>query len=74
MKPAGKYTVSAFSLIEMLVTIMVILILAAIIIPVVKMRKRRPVRRCCRNHLRELQTAALSYATENGGSLPCSIP
>lgn len=61
---------SGFTLLELLVVIAIIGILTTLIIPAVnKMFEKGRIVQCV-NNLRQLHTAAVSYATDHGGNLP----
>lgn len=61
---------SAFSLIEMLVVVGVILLLAAVLYPaLIKTKEWGRATRCASN-LRQLHVATMNYVTENAGKFP----
>lgn len=59
-----------FTLIELLVVIAIIAILAAILFPIFAGAKERARQAKCLNNLRQLSTALMQYASDNGGCLP----
>ena len=73
---------SAFTLMEMLAVVTVIVVLAALLIPVLSMVKNASVRISCANNIRSISLASLAYAQGEvkvsalhesvcmGGSLP----
>ena len=61
---------AGFTLIELLVVIAVIAILAAILLPALAAAKQRAIRIQCMGNLRQLDTAMLGYAYENGDNFP----
>jgi len=61
----------AFTLIELLVVIAVILILAALIMPVVAKSTRQADTTACRSNLGQIAKANVSYAANNDHFLPC---
>ncbi len=62
----------AFTLIELLVVIAIIMMLAGLIFPAIKGARERSREVVCKNNLKQLQVATLSYAINNGGGLPGS--
>ena len=62
----------AFTLIEMLVVIAIIMVLAGMIFPAIKGARERSREVLCKNNLKQLQVAALSYAINTDGYLPSS--
>jgi prepilin-type N-terminal cleavage/methylation domain-containing protein/prepilin-type processing-associated H-X9-DG protein len=62
----------AFTLIEMLVSIAILLILASLIVPAVRDARQRGRDVKCKNNLKQLQVASMTYAINNGGNLPHS--
>jgi len=59
-----------FTLIELLVVIAIIAILAAILLPVFSLAKRRAQTMRCLSNLRQLATGFLMYCNDNGGRMP----
>jgi len=59
-----------FTLIELLVVIAIIAILAAILFPVFIAAKQRSQMIGCVNNLKQLSTAMMNYAADNGGRMP----
>jgi prepilin-type N-terminal cleavage/methylation domain-containing protein len=64
---------AGFTLIELLVVIAIIAILAAILLPVLARAKQKAARVQCINNLRQLTTAWIMYADDNGGSVPPNL-
>jgi prepilin-type N-terminal cleavage/methylation domain-containing protein/prepilin-type processing-associated H-X9-DG protein len=71
MKPL-KHTAQsrAYTLIELLVTIAIIGILAALILPTLGSAKKKAVKISCLSNLKQLGIAMLSYEHDNGDKLP----
>ena len=63
----------AFTLIEMLVVIGVIMILAAILMPALSRAKESGRVARCASNLRQLHLAAMNYANDSGGTLPVAV-
>jgi len=61
---------AAFTLIEMLVVIAVIIVLSALITPSIRSSMDRSRSVQCMANLRDIGVAALAYASDNGGRLP----
>jgi len=71
MKHIGpKQTKHGFTLIELLVVIAIIAILAAILFPIFTSAKKRANQTNCGAHLKQISTAVMMYASDNGGRLP----
>lgn len=60
----------AFTLIELLVTIVIVVILAALILPTLGSMRQASQRAACASNLRQIGAAMLGYAIENGNTLP----
>jgi prepilin-type N-terminal cleavage/methylation domain-containing protein len=56
----------AFTLVELLVVIAIIAILAALLLPALSAAKAKARQAACLNNIKQLQTAWLLYADENG--------
>lgn len=69
---AGSVRTKAFSLLELLVVIGIIIILAALLLPVLSRAKSKARNIACVNQLRQLGVAARLYAEDNGGRLPAA--
>lgn len=59
-----------FTLIELLVVIAIIAVLAALLLPVLGKARSKANQAKCLNRLVQLQTACISYASENNGEFP----
>ncbi len=70
MRGFPKARKNAFTLIELLVTVMILLILAGLILPAIRSARERSRDILCKNNLKQLQVAAMSYAVGGDGSLP----
>jgi prepilin-type N-terminal cleavage/methylation domain-containing protein/prepilin-type processing-associated H-X9-DG protein len=64
---------SAFTLIELLAVIAIILILLTLMFPSVFLINARASRFTCFNNIKNLQTGVLLYAADNSGSFPSSM-
>ena len=73
-RPALKENGRGFTLIELLVVIAIIGILAGLLLPVLSKAKQRAQGITCTSNMKQLQTAALIYATEFNDFLPCNVP
>lgn len=60
----------AFSLVELLVCIGIILVLIAILVPVLRRAREAAGRARCSSNLRQILQATVAYAADNEGSLP----
>jgi prepilin-type N-terminal cleavage/methylation domain-containing protein/prepilin-type processing-associated H-X9-DG protein len=63
-----------FTLIELLVVIAIIAILAALLLPVLSSAKQRAYTITCLNDAKQLNTAWILYAVDNGEALPPNPP
>ncbi|HZZ44065.1 MAG TPA: type II secretion system protein [Tepidisphaeraceae bacterium] len=63
----------AFSLVEMLVVIGIIVLLAAILLPVISSARRASTNTKCLNNLREIDSAITQYMRDNDESLPAAV-
>lgn len=76
MRVRNNDVVKAFTLVELLVTIMIIIILAGTLLPVISGAKKRGRDVLCKNNLKQLQVGAMNFAMFNasedrrGGLLP----
>ena len=70
--PCRKIRTTAFSLIELLVVIGIIVILAALLFPALSRAKSKARNIACVNQLKQLGVAARLYAEDNGGRLPAA--
>ncbi len=61
---------AGFTLIELLVVIAIIAILAAILLPALAAAKQRAIRTQCMGNIKQLDTAMLGYAYDNGDKFP----
>ncbi|MGE5607737.1 MAG: type II secretion system protein, partial [Bacillota bacterium] len=62
----------AFTLVELLTVIAIIVVLIAVLLPALKLAKRSAERIAYASNMRQLGTAFLMYAQENRGWLPFS--
>jgi prepilin-type processing-associated H-X9-DG protein len=69
-----KNRVTAFTVLELLVVIGIIVILAALLLPVLSRAKTKARNITCVNQLKQLGVAARLYADDNGGRLPVAEP
>ncbi|MDA1158097.1 MAG: DUF1559 domain-containing protein [Planctomycetota bacterium] len=61
---------SGFTWIDVVVTLLILLVLAALLLPAVR-DSRGPVRRAeCQNNMKQLCTAVMNYASKSNGALP----
>src|SRR6185369_3477129 len=68
-KTAAK-TAKAFTLIELLTVISIIVILAALLLPALGWAKERGQRVVCLSNLRQIGIAVHGYASDNDGKIP----
>lgn len=61
---------AAFTQVELLVVIGIVAALLALVLPAVVRAREQANRAVCLHNVRQLTSAALSYATDNGGRLP----
>lgn len=64
---------NGFTLIELLVVIAIIGILAGLIVPRMDRSMANAREQTCRNNLKQLQSAVIDYAMDNGGALPYAL-
>jgi len=61
---------SGFTWIDVVVTLLILLVLAALLLPATR-NARRPARRAeCQNNMKQLCTAVMNYASKSNGALP----
>ena len=65
-----KYTISAFTLVELLVVIVIISILAALIFPVFGAARQKGYQNACLSNLHQIGTGVLLYASDYDDLLP----
>jgi prepilin-type N-terminal cleavage/methylation domain-containing protein/prepilin-type processing-associated H-X9-DG protein len=65
---------AGFSLIELLVVMSIIAVLAAMLLPTVQLVRDSARTTTCASQERQVICGVLSYASENGGIIPCAIP
>jgi len=65
-----RFAKPAFTLVELLVVIGIIAILIGVLLPALTKARQRAQTVACQSNLRQIVTAAFSYAAENKGSLP----
>ena len=63
----------AFTLIELLVVVTIIALLLAMLLPVIGMVRTSAVSTNCRNNLKQLGFASLTYANDNEATIPAGI-
>jgi prepilin-type processing-associated H-X9-DG protein/prepilin-type N-terminal cleavage/methylation domain-containing protein len=73
MKPSTRTRSSGFTLIETLIVITIIVVLAAIMMPVAKGFRDRAKASVCTQNLRQIGVGLLSYISENNGRFPDGI-
>jgi prepilin-type N-terminal cleavage/methylation domain-containing protein/prepilin-type processing-associated H-X9-DG protein len=73
-QPASKKNGRGFTLIELLVVIAIIAILAALLLPALANAKKRAQGIGCISNMKQLQTAAILYATDFDDKIPCNVP
>lgn len=62
---------SGFTMIELLVTISIIVVLAALLLPAITAARNMSKRVACTSNLRQLGMAYTAYASDNQGLMPC---
>jgi prepilin-type processing-associated H-X9-DG protein len=60
----------AFSLVEMLIVIGILIVLLALLVPAMNRAREASRRAACASNLRQIGAAMMKYATENNGKLP----
>ena len=79
-RPKGRRDERGFTLIELMIVILVILLLAAILIPQFGLARERARKATCVSNQRNLETAVAMWQTDNpapiltGGTLNVSVP
>jgi type II secretory pathway pseudopilin PulG len=68
----ARRRINAFSLLELLVVMGIIVLLAALLVPVLSRAKTKTRSVACVNQLRQLGVTARLYAEDNGGRLPAA--
>lgn len=63
-------TVSAFTLIELMVVVAVVMLLSTLLSPLLQQARERVFRLVCMNNLRQAYDANVAYAADHGGLLP----
>jgi prepilin-type N-terminal cleavage/methylation domain-containing protein len=66
----GRTPATAFTLIEVLVVVAIISLLTAILMPAMKRARAQSHEVVCRSNLRQIDTAAKTYASSNRGWYP----
>jgi len=70
MRFTGYRARCGFTLMELMVVILIIVVLAALLFPVLGGVREKALRTVCLGNLRHLAMASIQYASENGGQLP----
>ena len=68
-----KFSSKGFTLIELLVVMAILGILMGLVVPKIGRMMDEAKENKCRNNLRQLQVAVMSYVTENDGQLPAAM-
>jgi len=72
-KSRNRNTVSAFSLLELLVVVVVLALLAALLFPALAAAKRKAKEKICLNNLRQLSVRIALYLQHNNMRFPLRI-
>jgi len=62
----GQCVRSAFSVVEMVIVIAIVLVLAGLLVPAIHRVRESAARTQCRNNMRQISTAALAYESRHG--------
>jgi prepilin-type processing-associated H-X9-DG protein len=64
----------AFTLVELLVVISIVILLAAMLLPAIRLVKDASLRASCSSNMRSLACATIAYSSESDGMLPLGGP
>lgn len=74
MKISDRHARSAFTLVELMVVIAIILLLMTLLTPIASKAIARAKEVQCFNQLRQIGVLCINYARDNSGSLPRGQP